>query len=133
MKSFKITVNGNVYHVEVEEITGNGASITAKTPELPPPQQPREQAPKPAAPAPVKKEAPAGAQKITAPLPGTVMKINVKEGEIIAKNQAVCVIEAMKMENEITSPFAGRVATLNASSGQTVATGDVIMTVIAES
>ena len=57
---------------------------------------------------------------------GTVLAVEVNEGDTVAAGQVVCVVEAMKMENEITSPRAGTVSGLSVEPGQPVSTGQVI-------
>jgi acetyl-CoA/propionyl-CoA/long-chain acyl-CoA carboxylase, biotin carboxylase, biotin carboxyl carrier protein len=63
---------------------------------------------------------------IVTPMQGTVLAVEVREGEAVAAGQVVCVVEAMKMENEITSPRAGTVSGLSVEPGQPVSTGQVI-------
>jgi acetyl-CoA/propionyl-CoA carboxylase biotin carboxyl carrier protein len=63
---------------------------------------------------------------IVTPMQGTVLAVEVSEGEAVAAGQVVCVVEAMKMENEITSPRAGTVSGLSVEPGQPVSTGQVI-------
>ena len=53
---------------------------------------------------------------------GTVLAVEVSEGDTVAAGQVVCVVEAMKMENEITSPRAGTVSGLSVEPGQPVST-----------
>ncbi|MDQ3936086.1 MAG: biotin/lipoyl-binding protein, partial [Actinomycetota bacterium] len=60
------------------------------------------------------------------PIQGTVLKVVVEKGAEVAEGALICVIEAMKMENEITAPAAGKVEELNVSEGGAVATGDTI-------
>ncbi|MBR3423275.1 MAG: acetyl-CoA carboxylase biotin carboxyl carrier protein subunit [Clostridia bacterium] len=122
MKKYSVKVNGNVYEVEVEEITGS-APVEAKA-------EPAPAAPAAApVPAPEKKsETPAGGIAVKAPMPGTVLKMNVKVGDKVEKNSLVCILEAMKMENEIFSPEAGTVTAINAPQGATVNSGDAIVT-----
>ena len=57
---------------------------------------------------------------------GTVLAVEVAEGEGVRPGQVVCVVEAMKMENEITAPRAGTVSQLSVEAGQQVTTGQVI-------
>ena len=123
MKKYSVKVNGTVYEVEVEEITGS-ALVETKAGPAP------AAAPAPApAPAPEKKaEVPAGGVAVKAPMPGTILKMNVKVGDKVEKNALVCVLEAMKMENEIFSPEAGTVTAINAAQGATVNAGDPIVT-----
>jgi acetyl-CoA/propionyl-CoA carboxylase biotin carboxyl carrier protein len=63
---------------------------------------------------------------LVSPLQGTVLRVNVKKGDEVDAGAVVCVIEAMKMENEITAPVAGKVEELNVSEGAAVAAGDAI-------
>ncbi|MBQ2696778.1 MAG: biotin/lipoyl-binding protein [Clostridia bacterium] len=121
MRKFMINVNGKSYEVDVEEITG-GASAPAAAPAV-------AQAPV-AAPA-AAPAAPAGAQgsvTVTAPMPGTVLRINAKVGDAVKAGQAVVVLEAMKMENEIVAPQDGTIASVNVSQGASVNNGDVLVT-----
>ena len=121
MKKYSVKVNGTVYEVEVEEIAGSAPA------EVKPAAAPAA-APAPA-PAPAKKaEVPVGGVAVKAPMPGTILKMNVKVGDKIEKNALVCVLEAMKMENEIFSPEAGTVTAINAAQGATVAAGEAIVT-----
>ena len=54
------------------------------------------------------------------------MRVNVKKGEQVDSGVVICVIEAMKMENEITAPSAGTIEELGVSEGGSIATGDTI-------
>jgi biotin carboxyl carrier protein len=63
----------------------------------------------------------AGNKDLTAPLPGTVIEVFVKTGDVIETGQVVLVIEAMKMKNSIRSTRAGKVVDVLVSAGQTVA------------
>ena len=136
MKKYNVTVNGTTYEVVVEE-TGSAAaapaavSAPAPAPAAPAPAAaPAAPAPAPAAAAPAP-AAPAGSQgsvKVTAPMPGTILKMNVKVGDIVEPNGLVCILEAMKMENEIFSEQGGKVISVNAPAGTSVQSGDVIVT-----
>lgn len=127
-KLYNVTVNGVLYEVEVEEI-GAGASNTyaaaAPAPQAAP-------APK-AAPAPAPKAAPAAAPgngtPVNAPMQGTILKVAVSNGQAVKKGDLICLLEAMKMENEIFAPCDGTVTSVTVTSGQTVATGAVIATI----
>jgi biotin carboxyl carrier protein len=124
MKKFNITVNGNTYEVEVEEVGGAPSAPKASKPTP---------APKKAAPAPKKKSAPApapaGGNTITAPMPGTVLDIKVSEGDSVSNGQVLLILEAMKMENEIMAPADGTVKSINATKGASVNAGDVLIVV----
>ncbi len=119
MKNYRVTVNGNVYEVCVEEVGGSSAPQAAA---------PKAAAPKPAAPAPAPSASAAG-QKVTSPLPGTVVDVKVGVGSAISKNQVVIILEAMKMENEIVSPYEGKLVAVNVNKGDSVNTGDHLFTV----
>ncbi len=109
MKTYKITVNGKVYIVEVEEA---GANETASVPVS----------------APVASTQSTD-EKIEAPIQGTIMSIKVAPGEAVKKGQVLAILEAMKLENEIVSPFDGTVSTVQAKDGQVVDSGALLMTI----
>ena len=110
MKKFHITVNGNAYEVEVEEI---GAAAPAAVPA--------------AAPATPVAAAPAGGTVITCPMPGTIIDIKAAVGQAVAEGQVLVIFEAMKMEYEIVAPCAGTVASINVNKGDSVNSGSVLM------
>ena len=123
MKRFNVTVNGVTYDVGVEEV---GAAASAPVaPVAAPAAAPV--APK-AAPAAPKASGAQGAVKVTAPMPGTIMKMNVSVGAAVKKGDVLCVLEAMKMENDICAPADGTVASVNVQKGATVATDEVLVT-----
>lgn len=68
-------------------------------------------------------------EEITAPMPGTILAVHVQEGDQVSENQAVVVLEAMKMENQIVSPVDGTVTSILVQKGQTVDVGAVLFTV----
>ena len=88
-------------------------------------QEPAPQAPAApaAAPAPV---AAAAGEQVTAPMPGTILKVNVTQGAAVKKGDILVVLEAMKMENEILAPKDGTVAQLAVAKGSTVDTGALL-------
>ncbi|HEY8770652.1 MAG TPA: acetyl-CoA carboxylase biotin carboxylase subunit [Thermoleophilaceae bacterium] len=75
------------------------------------------------------KSAGGGPDEITAPLQGNMWKVQVKEGDTVEEGQVICIIEAMKMENEITAHKAGTVAALPIEEGKPISTGDPIATI----
>ena len=113
-KTYIVTVNGVNYEVVVEE----GATSATPAPAA---------APAPAA-SPAPAPAPAGGTKVTSPLPGTLLRLIAKNGASVKKGDLLCIIEAMKMENEIFSPADGVVCAV-ASEGASLNSGDVIMTI----
>lgn len=125
MKNYNVTVNGVTYEVTVEEL----GEVSAPATTVAAPAAPVAPKAAPAAPKAAPAAAPAaGGETVKAPMPGTILKMNVKVGDKVEKDGLVCVLEAMKMENEIFSPVAGTVTAINAPQGASVATGDAIVT-----
>ena len=120
---YRVTLNDRVYEVEVELAeamllseyqTIAPATVSAAAPV---------EAPAAAA-APVAAPVVAGAgDAIVAPMPGTILKVNVNNGDSVQEGQVLVVLEAMKMENEILAPRAGKVTQVVASRGSSVDTG----------
>ncbi len=123
MKKYNITVNGATYEVLVEEVDAAGSAPVATAAPAPVAAPVPKAAPKAAAPA-----GKAGSIKVTAPMPGNILKMNVKVGDTVPANGLVCILEAMKMENEIFSEKGGVVASIDAPVGASVQSGDVIIT-----
>jgi len=118
MKQLKVTVNGIAYDVCVEEV-GEVASAPAVAAA---PAAPAATVPAPAAPA------AAGGEVISAPMPGTILSVNVTVGQAVKKGDVLCVLEAMKMENEIYAPRDGEVASVTATKGEAVESGKALVT-----
>lgn len=122
MKNYTITVNGTPYNVTVEEGTSSSAPVQAAAPVA--------AAPAPA-PAPAAKPATSGAQgsvKVDAPMPGTILDVKVAPGTSVKNGQVLCILEAMKMENDIVAPQDGTVASVNVNKGDSVEAGQTIIT-----
>ncbi len=108
MRKFHVNVNGTPYEVEVEEIAAGAA---------------------PAAPVQAAAPVAAGATSVTAPMPGNILDIKVKVGDMVEANTVVIMLEAMKMENEIFAGAAGKVTAINVTKGSTVNSGDVLVVI----
>ena len=102
MKNYKITVNGTTYDVSVEEA---GASASAAQPAAAPTAKPA---------------ASAGAVTVKSPMPGTILDIKVAAGAAVKKGDVLCVLEAMKMENDICAPQDGTVDAVLVGKGDAV-------------
>ena len=124
MKKYNITVNGNTYEVLVEEV-GGVASAPVSAPVFTAPVAPAAPAAPKAAPVAAGN---AGANKVIAPMPGTILDGKVSAGQAVKKGDVICVLEAMKMENDIPAPCDGVIASVNVQKGATVAANDVIAT-----
>ena len=114
MKNLKITVNGIVYDVQVEEV--DDASAPAAAAPAPVPAAAPKAAPK-AAPA------AAGGEAVNSPMPGTILDVPVKVGQAVKAGDVLVIIEAMKMENEVAAPCDGTVKQVVAQKGAVVETG----------
>jgi len=131
MKTYTITVNGNVYNVTVEEGTVSAPAAAAA---------PVAQAAPAPAPAPAPKAAPAapkaapasggaaGNIKVNSPMPGKIISIKANIGDKLKKGDVILILEAMKMENEIVAPSDGTVASINVTPGKAVEAGTLLAT-----
>ena len=120
MKSYTITVNGTAYEVTVEE-TGSVSAPTA-APVAAPKAAPAA-APKAAAPA-----AGAGAVKVSASVPGKVLKVVASVGQAVKAGNNIIILESMKMEIPVVAPQDGTVASIDTSEGASVENGDTLAT-----
>ncbi len=120
---YKVTLNGTTYEVEVEK--GEAILVDEYVAAAPAPAAaPVAAAPvaAPAAPAAAPAATVAGEQ-ITAPMPGTILSVKVKQGDAVKAGQILVILEAMKMENEIVAPRDGTVAQVVVAQGASVDTG----------
>ena len=123
MKKYRVNVNGTNYEILLEALGETGTPVAATA-----------SAPVAAAPAPVAAPAPApvvagNGQKVEAPMPGTILKVNVAAGQAVKAGDVLMILEAMKMENEIMCPADGKIGAVAVSQGQSVDTGALLCTI----
>jgi len=129
MKSYKVTVNGNTYDVGVEEI-GGAPEVKTIQAAAPAPKAAPAPAPAPkAAAAPAPAAASGGASDVLAPMPGTVLSVNVAEGDQVKAGQLLLIFEAMKMENELFAPNAGTVKKVFVAKGSALEAGMPVVSI----
>lgn len=121
MKQYKINVNGTFYEVSIEEV--DASEIKA----APAPAASAPVAEAPAAPA--VSSAPAGGEKVMAPMPGNILAININVGDVVKAGQVGMILEAMKMENEIMIPCDGKVTAIGTTKGSTVDSGAFLFSI----
>lgn len=111
MKAYKVNVNGNVYEITIEVIDKADIKEPVKTET-----------------APVAPVVNAGDKTVKAPLNGTILKVNVKNGQTVKAGDTLMIIEAMKMENEIPAPCDGTVTSISVTEGAGVEAGAIVCT-----
>lgn len=123
MKVYKVKVNGKVYEVELESVSETAGTVAA--PQAAP--QPVQQAAAPqAAPAPVVSGEGA---KLKAPMAGTILDVKVSVGQSVNVGDVVCILEAMKLENEVVADVAGVVKAIAVSKGTSVENGQLLVVI----
>ena len=136
MKTYKFTISGNRYTVNIKSFEDNIAEIevngtpytvemeqeikTTKTPKLIRPERPAQKVP-------TEIQKGSGLSKITAPLPGTILKIIANEGDTVKKGDTVLIMEAMKMENNVLAEKEGIVKKILIKEGDSVLQGDLLI------
>ena len=121
---YKVTLNGRTYEVEVE--AGKAMLLDeyeAIAPSAPAAAAPAAPAAAPVAAAPAAPVVTGSGDAVTAPMPGTILKVNVTNGQAVKAGQVLVVLEAMKMENEIMAPKDGTITQVAVSKGASVDTG----------
>lgn len=111
MKVYKVKVNGKVYEVELESVKESAGSIAAPT----------NQSVQPTA-----TVSTGAGQDLNAPMGGTILDVKVSVGQSVKEGQVICILEAMKLENEVVAPCAGVVKSIAVSKGTTVQNGQLI-------
>ena len=145
MKTFKFTISGKPYEVEVQNIEGNIATVNVNgteykvemeeqaAPAVTPVVRPKtksaaSEATQVATPRPAAAAGGAG-YKMAAPLPGTIMQIYVKQGDAVKKGDKLLMYEAMKMENNLLAEADGTITAINCRQGDNVLQGDVLIVI----
>ena len=145
MKKYKFTINGNVYDVNIQSIEDNIAEVevngtsysvavdktiqASKTPRL---MRSVSVPSTDSAPSTVKTASPTaskGAGTVKSPLPGVILEIYVKEGDMVKMGQKVIMLEAMKMENNISADKEGKVVSIKVSKNDAVMEGDILIVI----
>lgn len=136
MKKFKVTVDGQTYTVQVEEMTNDttispmnkvdqtGVKASSTDTET---KQAKVSAPVAEQPKETQKPAVVGGMSVKAPMPGSILEVKVKEGDTVKDGDVLLVLEAMKMENELTASQAGTVTQILVKKGDTVNSGDPLI------
>ncbi|MEX2448137.1 MAG: acetyl-CoA carboxylase biotin carboxylase subunit [Solirubrobacterales bacterium] len=118
-RDYKVEVSGKLFEVRViGEALAGGANPSVAGGRKPPKRERKSGG-----------GASASSESLASPLQGTVLKVAVEQGAEVAEGDLICVIEAMKMENEIAAHRAGKVTALNVTEGAAVSSGDVIATI----
>lgn len=126
---YKVTLNGKTYEVEVEHgkaVLLDEYEALAPAPASAEPAPVAQQQPVAAAPAPAPVNLAAG-ETVAAPMPGNIIRVDIKEGDKVKAGQVLVILEAMKMENEIVAPKDGTVAQIVTSKGAVVETGSPLV------
>ena len=125
---YVVTLNGKNYEVDVTECEAVITSVTPVAAPVAAPAAPAAAAPvaAPAAAAPV---AAADVTKVTSPMPGNILAVNVTPGQAVKEGDVMFILEAMKMENEIVAPVSGTVKQVLTTKGAVVET-DAVLAVI---
>ena len=130
MKEYKYKINGNVYNVVIGDIEDNIAHVEVNGTHYNVEMEKKQKAaapiarPRPAAVAAKPAAKPAAAKGgVKSPLPGVILDIKVKEGDVVKKGQTVIILEAMKMENSINADRDGKITAIKVSKGESVLEG----------
>ena len=124
---YKVTLKGRTYEVEVEAgeaiLLDEYEAIAPSAPAAAPAAAPTAAAPAAAPAAPAAPVVTGAGEAVNAPMPGNILKVNVTAGQAVKSGDVLCILEAMKMENEIMAPKDGTVTQVLVSKGNTVDTG----------
>lgn len=115
IKKYAVTVDGQTYQVTLEELTDTNRQIQAK-------------APNPSI-APVTPSSTKNEHPVFAPMAGTILEVSVKVGEPVQKGATLCILEAMKMENQIVAPVDGVVVSVHVTKDQAVESNQLLIVI----
>ena len=122
MRNYRVIVNGVEYDIAIEQVEAGPVKAAAQQePQAAPAAKPQAQP---------QAQAAQGGEDVKAPMPGSILSLNVKEGDQVKRGQVLLILEAMKMENEILAPKDGEVAALSVQAGQSVETGSLLCTLV---
>lgn len=136
MKNYKFTISGHTYEVDILDVDGDLAKIEVNgTPYMVEIHQQVRHQKTPTLVRPVMKEPHKNIEKkeassrlvVKSPLPGIILELAVKEGDMVKKGQKLVVMEAMKMENEIKAEKDGEIVSVKVSQGQSVLQDEVLI------
>jgi biotin carboxyl carrier protein len=119
---FTVIINDRVYRCALEESPGGAVEVIVNGKRIPVAARDKKH---------LRGQTGAGAGasgqvKLSAPMPGKIVRVLLSAGDEVAARQGVLVVEAMKMQNEVQSPKAGKIAEIKVSEGQTVNAGEVL-------
>lgn len=121
MKNYEITVNGKSYQVSVKEIEGEVSQEPSRI---------NENKDRGSVRAEQSEAIPQEGVMITAPMPGRILSVKVKENQTVAAGETMCLLEAMKMENDIVAPVSGVVLKVSVQNSQAVEAGESLMVIM---
>ena len=128
----ELEINGTSYLVKLDAPITAPAAVSAPVQPQPTqpiqPVQPVQPIPQPQA-QPAASSAPAGAEVIKAPIPGSILDVLVKVGEVVSEGQTVFKMEAMKMENDISTVGGGTISSISVAVGDAVNQGQELMVI----
>lgn len=119
MKKYEVEINGEVYHVAVRELADDAEMKTQDS--TPTPELESDKRPKP-------QTSTDSGEGVYAPMPGTILKVNVSSGQAVTEGETLIVLEAMKMENEIVAPTDGEVGEIMVQANDRVKSNQLLLT-----
>ena len=141
MKKYKFKINGQTFETKIKEYKGTSAIVTVNGVDIPIEIEPQKNnvipklvrnINKPTVSIQTPKLPKAGAGDVLAPIPGTVVKILVKEGDFVNEGDAIIILEAMKMESEINASLSGRITEIKVKEGESVQEEQILVHIEAE-